>query len=193
MANWILYVVLYLGLATVFTQFYKIATRKLTKPGALTMVLELIGTVAVLLLCPFFEMKFPGDSKVYIFLGLSIIFYAISDRVNTTVRSGIEASTFSMLKQLSTTFMTLAGLIFLKEEFVLNKFIGAMLIIFSNVLIFFRGRKRPKMEPLHCSGRFGKYFLHDCIVPGCQYFRKFQSAVLCGIDARSSSNFDCDY
>ncbi|MBR0427085.1 MAG: EamA family transporter [Clostridia bacterium] len=76
-------------------------------------------------------------------LGLSIIFYAISDRVNTTVRSGIEASTFSTLKQLSTTFMIFAGLIFLKEQFVLTKFIGAMLIILSNVLIFY---KKGKME-----------------------------------------------
>lgn len=136
--NWIMYVVLYIIFATIFTQFYKVATKSLTKPGALTVLLELIGTVTVLLLCPLFEMKFPEDTKVYLFLGLSIIFYAIADRVNTTVRSGIEASTFSMLKQLSTTFMIFAGLIFLKEEFVLVKFIGAMLIIFSNVFIFFQ-------------------------------------------------------
>jgi len=82
-------------------------------------------------------------------LGLSIIFYTISDRINTTVRSGIEASTFSMLKQLSTTFMIFAGLIFFKEEFVLTKFIGAMLIIFSNILIFY---KKGKFE-------FNKYIL----------------------------------
>lgn len=82
-------------------------------------------------------------------LGLSIIFYGISDRINTTVRSGIEASTYSMLKQLSTTFMIFAGLIFFKEEFVLMKFIGAMLIIFSNILIFY---KKGKFE-------FNKYIL----------------------------------
>ena len=114
--NWILYVFFYLILATIFTQFYKVATKTLTKSGALTVLLELLATVFILLLCPFFEMKFPNDSKVYILLGLSIIFYAITDRVNTTVRSGIEASTFSMLKQLSTTFMIFAGLLFLKEE-----------------------------------------------------------------------------
>lgn len=136
--NWIVYVILYIVFATIFTQFYKIATKTLTKSGALTVLLELIGTISVLLLTPLFDMKFPKDSKVYLFLGLSIIFYAITDRVNTTVRSGIEASTFSMLKQLSTTFMILAGLVFLKEEFVLTKFVGAMLIIFSNVFIFFK-------------------------------------------------------
>lgn len=142
--NWVLWIVLYLGFATMFTQFYKISTKNLKKPGALTVLLEIIATLTILLLCPFFEMKFPEEPKVYIFLALSVIFYAINDRLNTTVRKGIEASTFSVIKQLSTTFMVFSGLIFLKEEFVLNKFIGAILIIFSNVLIFFRGEKGVK-------------------------------------------------
>lgn len=136
--NWILCVVSYIILSTIFTQGYKISTKDLKNAGALTIVLEMIGVIIALVVCPFFEVKFPTDVKIWIFLGLSIIFYAISDRVNTTVRSGIEASTFSMLKQLSTTFMIFAGLIFLKEEFVLHKFIGAMLIIFSNIFIFYK-------------------------------------------------------
>lgn len=45
--------------------------------------------------------------------------------------------------------MTFAGLIFFKEPFVLTKFIGAMLIIFSNILIFY---KKGKFE-------FNKYIL----------------------------------
>lgn len=147
--NWLLYVLLYLVLATVFTQFYKISTKTLKKAGALTVLLQLTAGVTSLFLCPFFEFKIPTDINVYIMLGLSIIFYAISDRLNTTVRSGIEASTFSMLKQLSTTFMIFAGLLFFKEEFVLTKFIGAMLIICSNVLIFY---KKGKFE-------FNKYIL----------------------------------
>ena len=141
--NWIIYIISYLFMATIFTQFYKITTKSLKNAGALTILLQVIAGLTALLLCPFFEFKFPTDIKVYIMLGLSIIFYAISDRVNTTVRSGIEASTFSMLQQLSTTFMIFAGLIFLKEQFVITKFIGAMLIILSNVLIFY---KKGKMK-----------------------------------------------
>lgn len=149
MNSWLLYVLLYLVLATAFTQFYKIATKTLTKAGALTVLLQMTSGVIALLLCPFFEISFPTDKVVYILLGISIIFYGISDRMNTTVRSGIEASTYSMLKQLSTTFMIFAGLLFFKEEFVITKFIGAMLIIFSNVLIFY---KKGKFE-------FNKYIL----------------------------------
>lgn len=136
--NWLLYILLYLVLATTFTQFYKIATRTLKKAGALTVLLQVMAGLTALVLCPFFEFKFPTDIKVYLMLGLSIVFYAITDRINTTVRSGIEASTFSMLKQLSTTFMIFAGLIFLKEPFVVTKFIGAMLIILSNVIVFYK-------------------------------------------------------
>ena len=139
--NWLLYVILYLVLATSFTQFYKIATKTLKRTGALTVLLQMIAGLTVLILCPFFEFKFPSNINIYIMLGIAIIFYAISDRINTTVRSGIEASTFSMLKQLSTTFMIFAGLIFSKEQFILTKFIGAMLIIFSNLLIFYKKGK----------------------------------------------------
>jgi len=149
LSNWLLYVLLYLVLATAFTQFYKVATKTLKKAGALTVLLEMTAGLTALLLCPFFEFKFPTDISVYIMLGISIIFYTISDRINTTVRSGIEASTFSMLKQLSTTFMIFAGLIFFKEKFILTKFIGAMLIIFSNMLIFY---KKGKFE-------FNRYIL----------------------------------
>lgn len=139
--NWVLCVVLYLVLSTAFTQFYKVATKTLKSAGALTIVLQLTASLVALMLCPLFEFKFPTDVRIYIMLGISIIFYSISDRLNTTVRSGIEASTFSILKQISTTFMIFAGLIFLKEQFVLTKFIGAMIIIFSNILIFFKKGK----------------------------------------------------
>lgn len=147
--NWLLYVVIYLILETLFTQFYKVSTKNLKNAGALTALLQISGGLTALLFCPLFEFKFPTDTSVYIMLGVSIIFYALSDRINTTVRSGIEASTFSILLQLSTTFMIFAGLIFFKEEFIITKFIGAMLIIFSNILIFY---KKGKFE-------FNKYIL----------------------------------
>ena len=136
--NWLICVILYLIFYVIFNQTYKVATKSLTKPGSLTILLEIIASLTVLLLIPFFEMKLPQDPKIYLLLGLSIIFYTISDRLNTTVRSGIEASTFSVINQLSTVFMIVAGVLFFKEPFVLNKFLGAALIVFSNVLIFFK-------------------------------------------------------
>lgn len=135
---WILFVFIYIVLAVAFTQFYKIVTKTSKSDGTLTVLLQFLAGISALLLCPFFNFSFPTDWKVYLLLGIACIFYAISDRVNTTVRSGIEASTFSIIKQLSTVFMILAGLLFFKEQFVWKKIIGAGLIIFGNILIFYK-------------------------------------------------------
>lgn len=176
MNSWLLYVLLYLVLATVFTQLYKVSTKTLKNAGALTILLQLTAGVTALLLCPFFEFQFPTDIKVYIMLGIAILFYTTSDRINTTVRSGIEASTFSMLQQLSTTFMIFAGLIFLKEEFVMTKFIGAMLIIFSNVLIFY---KKGKFE-------FNKYI-------GLGVLANIAYTIALFLDVNISDNFNLPF
>ena len=135
---WILFVFMYIVLAVALTQFYKIVTKTSKSAGTLTVLLQFLAGISALLTCPFFKFSFPTDYKVYLLLGIACIFYAISDRVNTTVRSGIEASTFSIIKQLSTVFMILAGLLFFKEKFVYKKIIGAGLIIFSNILIFYK-------------------------------------------------------
>ena len=174
--NWLVFVILYLILVVIYNQFYKISTKKLTKPGALTVLLQIIGALAVLLVSPLFEIKFPTDIKVYIFLGLALIFYSISDRLNTTVRAGIEASTFSMIKQLSTVFMIFAGLIFLKEPFVINKFIGAILIIASNILIFYKkGEGKPN-----------KYIILGIIANICYTIALF-------LDVNISNNFNLPF
>lgn len=171
--DWLIFVILYLIFYVIFNQTYKVATKSLTKPGALTMLLQLIGSLSILLLIPFYEMKWPVDLRIYIFLGLSIIFYTISDRVNTTVRSGIEASTFSVITQLSTVFMIVAGVLFFKEPFVLNKFMGAILIVFSNVLIFFKKG----------SGKPNKYVLLGILANICFTIALF-------LDVNNSDNFN---
>lgn len=171
--EWLVYVILYLIFAVIFNQAYKVSTKTLTKPGALTILLEVIGSLAILLLIPCFEIKFPTDPKVYLFLGLSIIFYTISDRLNTTVRSGIEASTFSIIHQLSTVFMIFAGVLFFKDPFVLNKFIGAILIVFSNILIFYKKG----------SGKPNKYILLGIVANLC-----FTVALF--LDVNNSDNFN---
>ena len=141
--NWFIWLIIYLILGVIFDQSYKITTKKMTNSGALTVLLEFIACISIIVFIPFFEMKFPSDIRVYVSLGLSVIFYALSDRLNTTVRNGIEASTFSIIRQLSNVFLIFAGFIFFKEPFVINKFIGAILIILSNILIFYqRGDKK---------------------------------------------------
>lgn len=154
---WQTNIILYLILEVIFSQFYKLSAKGAKKDGALTVILQIIAAGFVVLFSPFFEFKFPSNIEVYIFLGLAIIFYAINDRLNTTVRKGLEVSTFSILKQISTVFMIFAGLIFLKEPFILTEILGAILIIVSNVIIFYEKG----------SFKFDKYVLIGLIANLC--------------------------
>jgi len=146
---WGYYVFFYLIFAVLFTQNYKIVLKTSKGKGEITVLLEFLSGLFSLLFIPFYITKFPTDYRIYLLLLISLVFYAISDRLNTTIRKGIEASTYSMIKQLSTVFMILAGLICLNEPFVLKKVMGSILIIFSNVLVFYN----PKGKT------FNKYIL----------------------------------
>lgn len=140
---WWIYVILYIIFAISFNQCYKIVTKTSESDGTLTVLLQSMAGIFALMLSLFFDYTFATDWKVYFFLVIACIFYAISDRLNTVVRSGIEASTYSVLKQLSTVFMIIAGLLFFREPFIWKKMIGSILIVFSNILIFYkRGRKK---------------------------------------------------
>ena len=127
-SSWIFYLIAYLILYVIFTQEYKVATKSMVHSGSLTLLLESIGAFSALLLIPLFKIQFPTDIRVYIFLGLSIVFYTINDRLGTIVREGIEASTYSIISQLSTVFMVVAGLLFFKEKFLWYRVLGTIII-----------------------------------------------------------------
>jgi len=113
-------------------------TKSMINDGAITIIIQFISSLICILMIPLFEIKFPTDIKVYIFLFLAIIFYTLNDRLGTTARSGIDVSTYSILKQLSTVFIIIMGILFFKEPFILTKIIGALLIIISNIIVFYK-------------------------------------------------------
>lgn len=170
---WQTNIILYLILEVVFSQFYRLLAKNSKNDGALTVILQFLAAFCVILFSPFFAFKFPSDIKVYIFLGLAIIFYAINDRLNTTARKGLEVSRFSILKQVSTVFLIFAGLIFMKEPFVLTEMLGAILIILSNVLIFYEKG----------SLKFDKYAFIGLIANLCYSIAMF-------LDVNISENFN---
>lgn len=139
--TWWFNLVLYLILYIVFTQTYKLATKDSKNDGALTVLLQLLGGLFVLILIPFFKISFPSDFKTYLFLLIACIFYAITDRVNTTARRGLDVSTYSILGQLSTVFLIVWGILFFKESFVIKKIIGAILILLGNVVVLYKKGK----------------------------------------------------
>lgn len=139
--TWYFNLIVYLILDVLFTQLYKITTKKSTNDGALTVLLELLGGLFVLLLFPFFSIQFPKNVSTYIFFGIAIIFYATAYRINTTTRRMLDVSTYSILSQLSTVFVITWGIIFLKETIVLKEIFGAFLILLGNVFVLYKKGK----------------------------------------------------
>lgn len=131
------FLILYLIITVIFNESYRIISQNMKKPGALTVLVELMASIFSLFLLPIFEIKMPSDPKIYFLLGLSIIFYAIQNRLATVARSGMEASSYGVLKQISNVFVIVMGFLFLKEELVFKKIMGAILLIGSNILIFY--------------------------------------------------------
>ena len=136
MNNWLFWVIVYLVSAIVFAQTFKKANRKMKNAGSLTILLEVFTALFALLFIPLFDFVFPPLKSILV-LGAVVIIYAFTDRLNIEVRYGLDPSIFSMLKQLSTVFLIILGFIFLKEELVLKKIIGSIIIIFANILLAF--------------------------------------------------------
>ena len=146
--SWKFWVMLYLVSAVVFAQASKKANRNMKSAGALTILLEVFTAFFALFFIPFFDFTWPTDTSVYLTLLAVVSIYAITDRLNIEARYGLDPSVFSMLKQLSTVFLIILGFIFLKEQIVLKKIIGSVIIIFANVLLAFNKGKI----------KFNKYF-----------------------------------
>lgn len=135
---WFLFIFIHIIFSITFTQLFKIVIKNSKNEGTITILIQFIAGITAILISPLFKFTWSTDWKLYLTLIVACIFYSISDRMNTTVRNGIEASTFSIISQLSTVFMILSGLLFFKEPFVLKKIIGASLIILSNIFIFYK-------------------------------------------------------
>ena len=138
---WWVYVIVYLIFIVVFTQFVRVSTKKSKHDGALTVLLQLIAGVSILIFIPFFEIKVPTDYKVWILLLISVVFYAINDRLHITSRKNLDVSVDSVLRQSSNVFIFIAGILFFKESASILKILGILLIICSNVFVLYNKGK----------------------------------------------------
>lgn len=139
--TWQFWVIIYIISAVTFAQNFKKANRNMKNAGSLTVLLQIFTGLFSLLMIPIFEIKFNPTSNILLILLIVIGIYAITDRLNIEVRYGLETSTFSMLKRLSTVFMIIFGFVFLNEPLVLNKILGALIIIIANVILAYNKGK----------------------------------------------------
>lgn len=172
--KYMIWVICYLVFALIFLQGFKKVNRTMKNASALTVLLELFTGLFAIIMSIFFKYTFPSDIKVYITLFVVTIIYAVTDRLNIEARYGLSPSNFSMLKQLSTVFLVIFGLVFLKEQLVFKKILGAIIIVVSNVMLAVN--KDGKFE-------FNKYFIF-CLISN------FLFAVAMFINVNISSMFN---
>ena len=133
--KYMIWVICYLVFALIFSQGFKKVNRTMKNASALTVLLELFTGIFSLLMIPVFDIKFDINTNVLLTLLIVVFIYAVTDRLNIEARYGLDPSTFSMLKQLSTVFMIIFGFTLLKEEFVFSKLLGTLFIIGANIIL----------------------------------------------------------
>lgn len=135
------WIIVYLVSAVIFAQYFKVANRSMENAGRLTILLEFFSAIFALFFVFLFPVQMSQNIKIYVTLGIVTIIYAITDRLNIETRYGLPPSNFSMLKQLSTAFLIVLGIVFLKEKIVISKIIGAIIIIISNLFLAYEKGK----------------------------------------------------
>lgn len=125
----------------VFSQCFKIAVANAKHDGAATIIIQLIAGCTMIAIIPFFTLSLPHNPKPYLLLVTACIFYAISDRIQTTVRKHMEVSTVAVLGQISNVFLVIFGFLLFREPLIATKILGALFIIGGNVILQYRGKR----------------------------------------------------
>ncbi|HVZ12742.1 MAG TPA: EamA family transporter [Patescibacteria group bacterium] len=135
---WQTNLVAYLFFLIVFFQSYKLSVRSVKRDGTATVLLQLLASLSAIVLSLLFSYKFPTDPKIYLLLLVACIFYAINDRFQTTARKNLQVSVYSIIGQLANVFLIIIGLTVFGDGFVPQKILGAGLILFANIFLFFK-------------------------------------------------------
>ena len=173
MYDWKFFIIIYLVFSVIFNYSYKIVAKDYNNSGAITILIQILSSIFCLAFIPLFKIKYPKDIKVYIFLFLAIIFYTLNDRFGTIARSKLDASIYSVIKQLSTVFMIIFGIVFFEEEIALNKITGSVLIVVSNILVLY---KKGKINKYIVFGFFASINLTIALLIDVNYSNEFNLA-----------------
>ena len=114
------------------------ATKSSKNDGALTAFYQALAGITVLIFIPFEELRVATEWKIWALFATACIFYAINDRIMTTLYKHLPTSQISVIKQLSSVFVIIIGLVIFGEPFSLRNIIAAVIIIIGNVLILYQ-------------------------------------------------------
>ncbi len=136
--SWQFNLTMVLILGVTFNQFFKLAVKDIPKESISTIIMQIIAGTSLLTAVLFFDFKWPSSPKVYILLLAASTIYALTDRLQVTVRKNLEVSVYSILDQLTKVLIVIYGILIYKEEIIASKLIGRGLILLGNILIFYK-------------------------------------------------------
>lgn len=77
----------------------------------------------------------------YLLFAMTILFYGLYERYQFFTRQGLEASTFAIFTRLSTVIAFAGSMIFLQEQPLVEKVLGATLVIGATFLLIYKNPK----------------------------------------------------
>lgn len=137
--EWYYFLILFLGCSVIYNQTFKLGLRKSNNLASYMVLVSIFSGISSLLFIPLFEFSISFDFIDILVLLIVCLLYAVINRINVYVRKNMEASVFSILKQISNVFMIVVGFVIYKENFMINRFIGIILILLGNGLVLYNG------------------------------------------------------
>ncbi len=141
--TWQFNIIAYLVVVVIFSQSYKLAVRNAKDDTAATVLLQIIAGAVALLLIPLFSFRVAGSWHWWLLLVAACLFYAVSDRLQTTNRKHLEVSLFSIIQQFTTVMLVFYGVVIYNNHLGWAGLGGVVLVIMANVLVLL---KRGQMQ-----------------------------------------------
>ncbi len=141
--SWELNLVLYLITNVVFLQSYKAAVKNAINESAAAVTLQMVAGLAALVIAPFMVFQWPVSISTYLLLGVAIVFYAINDRLQVTVRRNLDVSVYSIIGQGYTALLFVFGLVIFGESVTATQTLGAVIVL-SAISLLFVGKSQSK-------------------------------------------------
>ena len=135
--TWLFFVGLCVILSVANSLMMSVLAVKSENPRAFSAIFNSFAALFALLLVFLIpDKKFVMPSThILLLTAIVIIFSGLYERLHFYVRKNIEASTTTLLFQLSPVVTFITSVIFLKESLSLVKLVGALLIISGNIFI----------------------------------------------------------
>lgn len=144
--DWIFFAFIPALLFAIYNLLSRVISVNSKNPRVFSVVYSLVGSAVIF---PLFILQLrainPIPKEILVITVIGTILYGIFDRFQFFASRDIEASTLAILFRLTPVVTLTASVVFLKEQFTLDKLLGTVLIIIGNLIVI-TGRKSIKFN-----------------------------------------------